>query len=163
MAAGTPADLKLEVEARYTEQLLIELSNSDDTDATTKDDTKILTACRDVIAVFRIDANLVWDKDDDAQVREACRGVILQLRAYKARADDVDKMEAYRDTLRDRIRMITHNNRIQPSTDGRTKASQRPDGSRPDMDRVRFDDLVPGSHPSQAQQFPPAGGISEDS
>ncbi len=163
MAAGTPADLKVDVEERYSDQLLVELSNNDDTGATTKDDALILTACTDVIAFFRIDANLVWQLDDAAQVAEAARGVIETLRSYKARADDEDRVQKWRDSLRDRIRMITHNNRIQPATDGRTLASQRPANTRPDMDRINFDELVPGSHPSEADLFPPAGGLSEDS
>lgn len=161
MAVGTSPALKLLVEAKYTEQLLIELSNSDDTAATTKDDAKILLACVDTIAGFQINANLIWDDTIEIQNREITWGVILTLRAYKARADDVKNLENWEEKLRTGIRLVTHNNRIQPSSDGQTLASLRPVGSLPDMDRINLDSIIPGGTPSEGDDFPP-GGLSRD-
>lgn len=150
--AGTAAQLKTEVEARYSTQLLVELSNPDD-EATTSSSAKILKACTDVIAAFRTSACLVWLETDEQHVEEAVEGVIYRLRSFSARASDMKAWRDWREGL-EALRLVTFSNRVAPTTDADTARPGLPSGAGPDLGRAFSHNLVPGSHPTERSSHP---------
>ena len=146
MSAAT--DLQAAVEARFSEQILIELSNSDDTNEDTPNDSRLEEACDDVIADFETYSMSEFDSSSARHMSFAVRGVIKKLRAFSARAEAEKAYEDWCDSL-EAVRAIEGNNRVEPTTDGHYEPTEVQQGTLPDMDRSFFDSLVPGRSSSR--------------
>lgn len=136
-------DLQAAVEARYSRQLLLEISQSDETNETDPSEDRIALACEDVISDFETYSMSEFDSTSKRHMSFAIRGVVKKLRSYAARAEDESKYEDWCASL-EAIRSVEGNNRVAPTTDSHYEPTQIPEGTLPDMDRRFFDGLVPG-------------------
>lgn len=134
--------LATHVQNRYSAQLLIELTNPDNADATTLDSTRLGLAAGDVEADFRIYAGTAYSDTDARHIAAAVPGVIQKLRIYMGQVADVFAAEEdWQKRLR-ALGMVTGRNRIRP-----TLASNLTDENaqaQPPFRDSNFDDYLPG-------------------
>ena len=138
-----------EVEARYPESTLIQLTNPNDQDASAVDATILGLAVTDVQADFLTYTATTYDNSEAQHVAVAVEGVVAKLNMRKEAAGDVavSKHDKYIERL-EILAQVTGRDRITPkSTSVLTPSSERVAGStdpvRPDTDRPDYDDLIP--------------------
>jgi hypothetical protein len=135
-----------EVKSRCAKRL-VQLTNPDDRDATTINATILGLAVDDIEAEFKVLAGVAYDNSNDTHVAYGFDGVVLKLLAYMGQSPSVAAFQSWKDTVFNRLRLVTGNNRIKPESSSRlTPAQEAPDGAivRPYFDLVSsFVDLVP--------------------
>lgn len=134
--------------ARVSNSMLVQLTRADDTGDNTVDTVKLGLACDDVIGDFRTYAGLLFDVTDSRHLREGVRGVVLTLQDWKTETDAAENLSAWQQNLKDNLRLVTHNNRIRPTTDSTLDPTERRTNSRPDFDRSRLADIIPETLPN---------------
>jgi len=138
-----------EVQNRYSAQILINLTNPQNTSATTLDTTRMNNAVTDVQADFKIEAGTTYDNSVDTHVVVATEGVYakLVLRSGQSGEAGFRLHESYLEKLR-RLALITGRDRISPSTDSLLTPTQDESGDLPAFDRKNFKGYIPNA-PSQ--------------
>lgn len=127
--------LSSNVQARYPNQILVNLTRAGDTTATTVDSTKLGYAATDVEAYFKIWGNATYDDTNARHVAVCVPAVILVLQMYSAQTQDqydsllksIEKLmkdEAKIDA-RDKI-AVTTSSQLTPSQENPTGGTVRP-------------------------------------
>ena len=150
-----------EVKSRVADQRLVELTNPDDRDATTINATVLNLAVDDISAEFQVLAGATYTNTDARHVTYGVDGVVLKLLAYMGQSPSVAAFQSWKETVANRLRLVTGNNRIMPKSSSRlTPATEAPDGAivRPYFDiNSAFGDLVPDVNDSgDSRAFPGA-------
>jgi hypothetical protein len=142
-----------EVQARYSSEFLIALTNKDSRTATAIDTTVLGYACTDVQNDFQIHAQLVYDGTDGRHVAVAVEGVVARLEERLGAASEGtrQKIERYYKNLI-ALGKVTSRARITPATSSLlTPSEEVPTGTTrpPNFDERHFDRILP---------LPPRGG-----
>lgn len=133
------------VQARYSAQLLLSLTNPQDSTATVEGAARLALAATDVEAAFKVYAGAAYDDADPTHVSLAVEGVLVKLRVYLGQTKAEEQYTAWTKRLDD-LRKIGANDRILPvSSSVLEPASESRDGEtvRPWSDIGVFDHLVP--------------------
>lgn len=140
-----------EVTSRVSAAKLVSLTNPDDTTATSVNSTRLGLAATDAAADFEVHAQVVYDGTDARHVRIGVARVVALLTERKGDGGAAKMLADTKQMLVDLSR-VSSRGRILPRTNSVVvpTSEQEPDGGtpRPDFDRKRFDDFVPGSPPS---------------
>ena len=150
-----------EVKDRIADQRLVELTNPDDRDATTINSTILNLAVDDISAEFQVLAGVQYTNTDKRHVTYAVDGVVLKLLAYMGQSNSAAAFQSWKETVANRLRLVTGNNRIMPKSSSKlTPAKEAPDGAivRPYFDlNSSFGELVPNQDDtSSVRGFPGA-------
>lgn len=144
------------VQARYSVEKMVQLTNPDVPNATTVDTTRLLAACDDVIADFDLVANTTFDDTDSRHVKVAIEGVILTLQMRQLNVDPSELREQWDNMLERLGQSIGGRTKTEPTTDAvavpSDESSESGETVRPLFDRTRFDKLVPNSPGSADRQ-----------
>jgi phage gp36-like protein len=138
--------LSSNVQARYGAQLLRNLTNPQNSTATTLDTARLTAACNDVAGDFRIYCGVVYDDTDARHIGVGCECVITKLRLYSGQVKVEDVQKDYIARLKDLAR-VTGRDRIVIETNSTLSPSQEQNynGSapQPEFDIRDFDNYVP--------------------
>lgn len=147
-----------EVQARYSEQQLVELTNPRNPEATSIASAQLARACTAVEAYFGPFVHEVYDGTVQIHVEVAVAGVIAMLQRWGGSSASVGQIgwDAWRDDC-ERVRATRARARISPQAGGsRTPTPERPDDDGrllPPFDSEDFRDFSLRS---------PAGGHEDD-
>lgn len=135
-----------EVAARYSDQILIELTNPQAGQAASVDTTRRDNAVADAQAEFKVVAQITYDNDDANHKRVGVLGVLAYLMSRGGTAAGIAKvtLEDFRAELR-RLVKAGARHRVVPKTDSQldpTDEFENRDTVRPDADRGRWDGLL---------------------
>jgi hypothetical protein len=118
-----------EVKLRVADQRLVELTNPDDTGGGTILASRFDAAVADVEAAFRTYVQVTYDNSDGRHIELAVKGVLIKLEVYKNESGSDKREEAWKRQL-EKLRMITHNDRIKPKSSSKlTPADENPTGT----------------------------------
>lgn len=149
------ADLATEVQARYSAEKMIQLTNPDVPAATTVDTTRLANAVIDVISDFDMIANTTFDQSDARHIAVGCEGVILKLQMRQLNVDPSDLRKQWNEMLETLGQSIGGRTKTPPTSDAVAQPSseQAETGQtvRPLFDRSRFDRAYP--NPPGASDF----------
>ncbi len=136
-----------EVQDRFSDDLLVKLSNVDDPTSTTVDTTFLGTVCDDVeLGEFEVHMNEDFDLTNRKHVIFACLLVKLKCIEYGASADETaEKLRLRIEKLGKAMREIGPRDRISPQTSSPYTPSEPngPDPIRPEFDDQFFDRFTP--------------------
>lgn len=138
------------VKARVPTQDLIELTNKDDTNATSIDDTVLQLAVDDAEGAFETLCGKAYDDTDKRHVAHIWQGVQFFLMIYAGETTtESSKYQEWSRKIKEELRLVTGNNRMKPKTSSKlTPADEAPGGIqvRPYFDTEDgFTDYVPES------------------
>lgn len=139
------AALDVEVQARYSNEKMVQLTNPDVPNAQVVDTARLANAIRDVISDFNVHANTVFDQTNDDHVATGCEGVIIKLQMRQLNVDPSDLRKQWIDMLEALGQSVGGRTKTQPTSDAVAEPSQDPQGSRPAFDPTRF---TPGYAPN---------------
>ena len=146
------ATLSADVQARYSTQILKNLTNPQSAGSSAIDTTRLDNACTDTQAEFEVYAHAEYDADEPRHVSVAVAHVVAILKRYTGQkgADEeyrrsLDRMKALA-KVENRARITPDTNSPLQSTSEQTSANVTP---RPATDWPVFEDIVPD---------PPGGG-----
>lgn len=144
--------LSSEVQSRVSAAQLRGLTNIDDTSATSLGSTILTTVCGDVTDTdFPLIAQVAYDGTNAAHVGVAVPRVVARLVLLKG-DKGADALMAASERMLVALRSTTSRGRILPRTNVQAVPTSEDDGSggtpRPDFDRRRFDDFIPGQPPA---------------
>lgn len=125
----------------------VTLTNPDKPEATIVDSARLALAVLDVQADFEIYCGVVYSDTEARHVSVGVEGVEFKLMMRMIGADPDAIRKAWIDRLQALAR-VTGRNRIVPTTDSVLTPSSEQKGTdpvRPDFDRERFDQFVPGA------------------
>jgi hypothetical protein len=135
-----------EVISRYSAGYLAGITNPQDAYASAYDATRLGKACTDVQAEFD-KIGLLFDVTVASHVVTAVEGVIALLKKRTAQSGGFEEWKEWRDVQLERLRMVTTNDRIVPSSTSKlTPSDENPNNdtfTRPDFDKQSFDNLIP--------------------
>ena len=135
-----------EVKSRIPAQKLVELTNVDDINPTTVNDTRLGKAIDDAEADFEVHTGVVYDNDVAKHVNAVVIGVVRKLQLDKLESSAVKHHDAWVKSL-ERLRLVTGNNRIKPKSSSKLQpAKEAPNGEivRPHFDvEDGFGDIIP--------------------
>lgn len=135
------------VKARVPAEILKQLTQKDDRQPSTIDDTVLGLAIDDVVADFAVYSGVTYDNDDARHVAFAVPGVLHRLRFNQGRTKDAtEKLEGWWRSLDEHLRLVTGNDRLHfKSTSALTPSEEAPNGAtvRPYFDERVTDDVVP--------------------
>jgi len=135
------------VKARLPAELLRQLTQKDDRQPATIDDTVLGLAIDDVGADFKVYAGVAYDDADARHVVFAVRGVLLCLRLNQGRTEGAyERFADWQRSLDEHLRLVTGNDRISPkSSSALTPSDEASAGEivRPYFDERVIDDVVP--------------------
>lgn len=143
--------LSAAVIARYSLAKILNLTNPDAPGATTNDTTRLDAACADTQADFELHADVVFVATDARHIRIGVARVYAMLLERNGQSEGAKHLEAS-DALLKQLRITGSRGRILPQTNNpatpttETSTDGRP--VRPDFDRARFRDFIPGSPPA---------------
>lgn len=134
--------------ARYSAAKVLNLSRPDDTSGTANDTVRIDAACSDAAADFEVYAGVVFDSTDARHIRIGCTRVFAILLERLGNEGAKELLKTTQFMLLD-LAKVSSRGRILPRTSSVTVPTSETafDGAtpRPDFDRSRFRDFVPGS------------------
>lgn len=140
-----------EVTSRVSAAKLVSLTNPDDTTATAADATRLALAATDAAADFEVYAQVAYDGTDARHVRIGVARVIALLTERKGDGG-AEKMLADTQRMLVDLSRVSSRGRVLPRTNSVVVPTSESDSDggtpRPDFDRKRFDDFVPGSPPA---------------
>jgi len=135
---------------RISSTRLIQLTNPDDTVATTISETKINAAATDTESEFKLKTGVAFDGTNADHIKGAIKGVLIQLMKWSSRENNMlDKIVGEWNSELKRIReTIGGGTRLSPTT--LSELTPTPDKKagdtstvRPDLDKSAFDNLRP--------------------
>ena len=129
---------------RISDQLLTELTNQGDPNASAVDDVRLQVACDDVESEFLVETGLAYDDLDQLHNSAASQGVVVKLMEWTGITgrNTEQLLTRYRAML---IRIAAtrgSERRLLPSTTSTLDPSQQRQGARPDADRRVYDDYT---------------------
>jgi hypothetical protein len=130
-----------EVQSRFSSQILINVTNPQNSAATTVDTTRLGNASTDVQADFQIEAGIAYDNTVATHVNVAVDGVYAKLLIRAGQGGKAEHDE-YIERLR-ALKLITGRDRISPSTDSLLSPSTDVIGALPSFDRKNFAGFIP--------------------
>ena len=133
------------VQSRYGDQYLVNLTNPGDNTATTIDSTRLALAATDVEANFEIFAGVEYDDTDPQHVTVGVEGVEVLLK-FRAGHTTVEEWSDWIEKRLKPMSLVGARDRIMPTTNSEvtpTSESDTGDG-RPYFDSRRFRYLIPG-------------------
>jgi hypothetical protein len=129
------------VQARYSAQRLVNLTNPDDPTETTLDAAKLTAACDDAEAEFEVHVGMVFNETDARHATFAARGVIALLTERMGTKGGSEQLQRWYDSLKT-LRHVTANDRTSPATNSVMQPTAEDDGRttpvRPAFDDRRF-------------------------
>jgi hypothetical protein len=134
----------------------VTLTNPDKMEATTVDSSRLALAVADVQADFEIYCGTVYSDTDARHVSTGVEGVEFKLMMRMIGADPDAIRKAWHERLH-ALALVTGRNRIVPATDSILTPSPEQIGTeevRPDLDREKFDQFIPG--------YPGKGAMSDN-
>jgi hypothetical protein len=135
-----------EVIARYSTPFLAQITNPQAGEATTYDATKLARACTDIEAEFA-KIGLTFVVTTATHVVTATEGVIALLRKRSGQLGGWDEWREWREIQLERLRMVTTNDRITPTSNSKLYPSdENPNNDpylRPQFDDTAFDKFIP--------------------
>lgn len=143
-----------EVEARYSDQLLTNLTNPQDSPATSIGTAKLQDACDDVEADFQVYCGVEYDNADARHVSTAVQGVIIKLRQRTGQIATADFEDTWISRL-EALAKVTGRDRVLPVTDGALGNSDETNGGQitiKEFDPVHFDQVIPDT-PQTGRSF----------
>lgn len=139
--------LATDVQARYADQVLVNLTNPGESAPTTVDATRLGLAADDVQADFEIVAGVVYDGTDGRHVSVAVQGVMAKLFRRTSHSSADDRETEYFRRLNN-LAKVTGRDRLLPSTISLLDPSlDSDDGStrKPAFDDKVFREVNPGA------------------
>lgn len=138
------AELTAEVLRRYSRQFLIELTNQDEQGAQQVDMARMQAAADDAEAQFLTEGGVVYDGENKTHVRVCQLGAIFFLHQFTGRFTDAlgQAREAWVSSLLRFSRASGDRARLLPVTNSPLEPSTQREGTRPDFDRTRLQDVV---------------------
>ena len=133
------------VTARYATQLLVNLTNPNDSTATTINTTKLGNATTDVEAEFATIVGVAYDDSVATHVAAAGIGVIGRLQEWTGHASAAETISRYLARLNS-LALVTGRDRILPQSEGVLVPSE-PDPAvtvRPPFDDDVWEGIIPG-------------------
>jgi len=134
-----------EIAARFTNQKLVELTQLDNTSATTVDSTKLAQAASDAKNEFQRVTGLAYDETDSTHHTVGWLGVVYYLLLYGGRSsgESLKEWEARWRSALESFRSVSGDDRILPVSTSGLSPSRESDrhGSgtvRPDFDRLKM-------------------------
>lgn len=138
------ADLVEQVRARFSEQLLVELTNPGLQGETAIDDLRLRTACDDAEAEFLTVAGVAFSATDNEHVAACVIGAVYYLHLYSGMQTDL--MSRLRTLWENRLEAVGtrvgSRRRIRPESSSVLLQSTQRTNTQPDFDRTRWDDVV---------------------
>lgn len=136
--------------ARYSAQRLLELTNPENPNASSRNDTLLEQAVTDATAEFATLVQETLDTSDTAHLRVATALVVLLLMEWgSAPASGAAKFREQVEKMATALKMVTSRDRILPQTKSvLTPTSEQRVANetvRPDFDLAEFDDILPGT------------------
>jgi len=107
--------LSLRVQTRIPPQRLVELTNAEDRNAGTLDETILNAASEDVEGDFLTYVGVAYDDTNKAHIRAAVEGVVLRLRQYLGNKDLDDDVRSYSMRLADLAKGQGGRQRVRPN------------------------------------------------
>ena len=133
-----------EYQNRYSTQIRTNVSNPQNTAATTPDTSREAEADTDVKAEFKM-RGITPDEDDDRHITVAVRGIYAFLCTYTGQMNADELMTRFYDHL-DLLRETTSRDRIQAVSNSNLKASEDENNALPASDKDRLRGYVPKTH-----------------
>lgn len=143
-----------EVTTRYSNARLVQLTNPDAARGSTSvDTTRLAAAATDAEAEFALLAGTAYDGSVASHVAAGVLGVIWKLETYAgpSGASTDRSWQAFFDAC-ERVALTAGRNRAWPTGTGTLDPSNEVANSRPDQDRLRWDDVT----------LRPPGGYADD-
>jgi hypothetical protein len=136
--------LSAEVQARFSAQRLIELTNPDNAPATTIDSTRLNNAIADVGADFQIYAGVVLDDTNALHIAVGVQGVeaYLMMRQGVTSEERNKLFDKWKERLKE-MSKVGARDRILPQTTSTLEPSEERAGAKPFFDYQSMSDLVP--------------------
>ncbi len=149
-----------EVKTRVGATLLIQLTNQNTPGSGSIDDTVLDAAAADAEAEFAIETGVAYDNSIASHVMAGVKGTLYFLHEFiEASPASQDRRKTRWFQLLSKIAgTVGGERRIIPSSDSPLEPSVQVDGSRPDFDRTRWDDIVPNMPPGSDQEDDPRRG-----
>lgn len=130
-----------EYRLRYSSQIRINVSNPQDSTATTADTDREGYAATDVAGEF-LKRGITFDVTDSRHVATGVRGVYAKLLVYTGQADGVSEWSAFMDDLK-LLAETTSRDRVIPVTDSLLYKTPDVANAPPDADNKMFDGYKP--------------------
>jgi len=139
------AELTQEVLKRYSRQFLAELTQQDEQGAQDVQMSVLQAAAEDAESQFLTEGGVVYDGSKKQHVQVCCLGVVYFLHLFTGRYTDAlaAAREDWVASLRRFSRGAGDRARLLPVSSSPLVPSTQPQGTRPDMDRDRWDSVVP--------------------
>lgn len=137
-----------EVQARYSSQILINVTNPQNTAATSIDTTRLNNAITDVQSEFK-KRGITYDNTVDTHIATAVPGVFARLLLFAAQDGSREMWKEFLEDVRF-LSETTSRDRIKPDTDSLLDKSADVSGALPAFDKDNFRGYVvnPPSQPS---------------
>lgn len=139
-----------DVKSRIPVKRLVQLTNADDTTATTINDTVLQNACDDAEDIFTVRVGVLYDNSKPFYLAHIIDGVLVCLMKRVERGNQAaqDMAEQWYDQLAILRQTIGGNLRLSPATDSEMTPSKDKRGVttsivRPAFDPAKFDSLRP--------------------
>ena len=133
------------VQARYSSQRLVNLTNPDAGTQTSIDSARLTAACDDAEAEFEVHTGVEFDETDARHVSYAVRGVIALLTERMGTKGGAEQLQRWYEAL-NRLRQVTGNDRTTPESTSLLEPTPEDDGRttpvRPAFDDRRFRGLT---------------------
>jgi phage gp36-like protein len=139
------AELTQEVLRRYSRQFLTELTNQDETGGQQVDMAVLQAAATDAQAQFLTEGGVVYDGDNAQHVQVCALGAIFYLHQFTGRYTEALRAarEAWINALARFSRRAGDRAGMLPVTNSKLEPTTQRQGSTPDFDRKRWQDVVP--------------------
>lgn len=141
--------LETHVQNRYSNQLLVQWTNPQNSTATTIDSDRLGYACDDVEAWFKILAGVAYDDTDARHIAVAVEGVQARLKNI-AGIENSSEWDNWKTDMKD-FAKVTGRDRIKPTTTSTLDPTDERSGDGPWSDRSAFDRLIPDSPASDSR------------
>jgi len=136
-----------EVRSRYSTEVLVSVSNPQNSGAIAEDTTRSGLAATDVEARFKMQG-ITYDNTDDRHVMVGTQGVIARLQVMTKHPGGKEAWDEFLDDLKT-LAETTSRDRMVPSTDSVLQPSEPELGSLPLFDQTKFEGYTP-TDPGQA-------------
>ena len=123
------------VQDRFGNQRLVELTNPDNSSATTINQTMLDAAIDDAQGLFEQESGIALDENNKAHVKCIITGVLYFLELYKGR--DAGIMKQYQRTFLGDLQALRKKVYIAPQTNSQLKPSRERANQLPDMDPMQ--------------------------
>lgn len=143
--------LDSEVKARWSNQILVQASNPQNSSQTTIDQTRLTNAETDVEAAFKVMCGVAYDNTDARHVMYATEGVYVRLLVLTGQSPNAEWKEWKKD-LKEELALVTGRDRIKPSSNSQYKVTREEPNELPRADKSVFDNYFIPRNPGAGVQ-----------